>query len=207
MEKMQAISPGCNMEMVLDLDTLKENTNTNKKLILLQQAVNRRQKVPFSYTNAKNEEKEHEVEPVATMYKWYGWYLLCYYQKYEDYRIFKLVRMKDISITEQKNSRIHSVAEAKRQWEQSSHKQECIHVKLLCSKSIRSKCEEYLNGSVAEEYLNEEFLYEFEVSVEEHFCYGTVLAFSDDAKVLEPPELIERIQSSCRNILKQYEGV
>ncbi|MBB5197406.1 helix-turn-helix transcriptional regulator [Anaerocolumna cellulosilytica] len=83
LEKMQAIAPEGTGEILLDFGVLRENNNTNDKLILLQRAINIRQKVIFSYTNADNEEKDHEVEPVATMYKWYNWYLLCYCPKYE----------------------------------------------------------------------------------------------------------------------------
>ena len=207
LEKMHAIAPDCNTEMVLDFGTLNENRSTNEKLILLQQAVNRRQKVVFMYANAENEHKEHEVEPVAVMYKWYSWYLLCYYPKYEDYRIFKLVRMKAISITEQKNSKIHSVSEAKIKWEESQQKHKNIKVKLLCKSIIKSKCEEYLNGTIVEEFGNGDFIYEFQVPENEHFWYGTVLAFASNVKVIEPTSLIERIRLSCKKMLEQYEEV
>ncbi|HKM34021.1 MAG TPA: YafY family protein [Lachnospiraceae bacterium] len=207
LEKMQAIAPEGTSDIVLDFEVLRENDNTNDKLILLQRAINMRQTVIFSYTNADNVEKDHEVEPVATMYKWYNWYLLCYYPKYDDYRIFKLVRMRTLSITEQRNSKIHSVGEAKKQWEQAEYKQKIIRVKLLCKRSIKVKCEEYLNGKIIEEYEDGEFLYEINVPENEHFWYGTVLAFANQAKVIEPPDLIERICLNCNQILKQYKEV
>lgn len=207
LEKMQAIAPEGTADIVLDFGVLKENNNTNDKLIILQRAIKIRHKVMFLYTNADNEEKDHEVEPVATMYKWYNWYLLCYDPKYEDYRIYKLVRMRDLSITGQKNSRNHSVGEAKKKWEQSEHKQKFIRVKLLCKSSIKAKCEEYLNGKILEEHVNGEFLYEINVPENECFWYGTVLAFVNQAKVIEPPELIEKICMNCKEILKQYKEV
>ncbi|WP_099466889.1 helix-turn-helix transcriptional regulator [Konateibacter massiliensis] len=207
LEKMQAIAPENTADMVLDFGVLKENNNTNEKLLLLQRAIHIRQRIIFSYTNADNEEKDHEVEPVATMYKWYNWYLLCYYPKYEDYRIFKLVRMRALSITGQMNSKVHSVGEAKRKWEQSEYKQKIIRVRLLCKRSIKAKCEEYLNGKIIEEFDTGEFLYEINVPENEHFWYGTVLAFGNQAKVIEPPDLIERICLNCNEILKQYKEV
>lgn len=207
LEKMQAIAPDLNTDMVLDFGVLKENSSTNEKMILLQQAINIRQKVIFSYTNADNNDKEHEVEPVAIMYKWYNWYLLCYYPKYEDYRIYKLVRMRAISLTGVENSKLHSVGEAKRKWEKSEHKQNSIRVQLLCKSNIKVKCEEYLNGTIVEELDNGDFLYEFHVPEKEHFWYGTVLALGSDAKVIDPPDLIKRICLNCNEILKQYEEV
>lgn len=207
LEKMQAIVPNSSADVLLDFSVLKENSNTNDKLILLQRAINLRQRVTFTYINADNVEKVHEVEPVATMYKWYSWYLLCFCPKYEDYRIYKLVRMRTLTVTEQKNSKIHSVADAKRQWEQTAYRQDIMNVKLFCKRSIRSKCEEYLNGIISEEYENGDFLFEMQVPGNEHFWYGTVLAFGEQAKVIEPPDLIERICKSCKKIIEQYEEV
>ncbi|NLL77474.1 MAG: YafY family transcriptional regulator [Clostridiales bacterium] len=207
LEKMQAIAPDCETQMVLDFSTLKENRSTNEKLLLLQQAINRCQKVAFSYTNANNEEKQHVVEPVATMYKWYSWYLLCYCPRHEDYRIFKLVRMGVLSITNQKNSKTHNVSEAKRKWEQSEQKQDKIRVRLLCKSIARARCEEYLNGTAIKEFDNKDFMYDFHVPAGEHFWYGTVLALGSTVRVIEPTDLIEKIRLNCNEILKLYEEV
>lgn len=207
LEKMQALAPDFNSDIVLDFSILKENNNTNEKLIFLQRAINMRQKVRFSYTNSYDEEKEYEVEPVATMYKWYNWYLLCYYEKYDEYRIFKLIRMRIISFTGQSNSKVHNVGEAKRKWEQSENKQKTIKVKLLCKSNIKVKCEEYLNGTIIEEMDNGDFLYEINVPEQEHFWYGTVLSFGSQAKVIEPTDLIEKICKNSNEILKLYEEV
>lgn len=207
LEKMQAMVPDCRTNMVLDLGIVKENVSINEKLICLQRAINTRHKVKFLYTNADNEGKEHEVEPVAAMYKWYNWYLLCYNSKYEEYRIYKLIRMGEIALSKQKNSKEHNVEEAKRKWEQSSHNQKCTRVRLLCKSSIRIKCEEYLNGKLVEELGNGDFIYEINVPPNEHFWFGTVLAFGNQAKVVEPSDLVKRICRNCNEILEQYKEV
>lgn len=207
LERMQAIAPDCNSDIVLDFGVLKEKSNINEKLILLQRAINTRQKVKFTYTNADNKEQEHEVESVVTMYKWYNWYLLCYYPKYEDFRIFKLVRMGELTLTGQKNSKLHNVSEAIRSWEQSEQEQKNIRVLLLCNNSVRVKCEEYLSGRIIEEREDGEFLYEMVVPEKEHFWYGTLIALGNQVKVIEPPELIKKVVTNCNEILKQYEEV
>ena len=204
LEMMQAIAPESTSNIVLDLGVLRENSTSNDKLILLQRAISIRKKVVFFYTNTNNETKEHKVEAVAIMYKWYSWYLICYYPKYDDYRMLKVVRMKNISISEESNSKLHSVSEVKRRLELSEYREKIICVKLLCQKSIRTKCEEYLNGAIIEEYEDGQFIYEIYVPENEHFWYSTVLAFSNQARVIEPPELIERICLHSNQILEQY---
>jgi predicted DNA-binding transcriptional regulator YafY len=60
---------------------------------------------------------------------------------------------------------------------------------------------------MVEELDNGDFIYELHVPEDEHFWYGTVLAFGNKIKVIEPPDLIERICRNCNEILKQYEEV
>lgn len=207
LEKMQAIAPDKSNDVVLDFGVLKENNNTNVKLVFLQRAINIRQRVQFSYTNTKNEEKIHVVEPVAIMYKWYNWYMLCYNPDYDKYRIYKLVRMRALIICEEKNTKMHNVLEAKKLWEQGEHRDKFIKIRMQCKGKIRISCEEYLNGTILEEYKNGDFLYEMYVPEQEHFWFGTIMAFADQLKVLEPPELIIKVCENCKQILKQYKEV
>lgn len=211
LEKVQALfqkkSAMIDRDIVLDFSIISEKQSINDKLKKLQEAVKLRYVVRFSYTNAANEFKTYEVEPVATMYKWYSWYLLCYFPKYEDYRIFKVVRMEDIFITGEKNCKVHMLEEAITKWEQSLHHNQTIQVKLFCNNRIKAKVEEYLNGTVIEEYQNGDFIYEMWVPENEHFWYGTVLGLSEYIMVIEPASLIERIKANCKQILEKYEEV
>lgn len=56
--------------------------------------------VRFSYTNSHDEVKDIQTEPVCLQYKWYNWYLIGYYEKYQDYCMFKLVRMENLQATQ-----------------------------------------------------------------------------------------------------------
>ena len=75
---------------------------------------------------------------------------------------------------------------------------------LECKRNIRSKCREYLNGSIIEEYDNGDFRYEFEVPAEEQFWYGVVLSFGKDAKVISPYEVIEKIKNTFNEVMELY---
>lgn len=207
LEKFQNLCSGRQSNILLDLGVVHENRDTNELLNILNQAIHQRHTVEFTYTNAENGNKEFEVEPVATMYKWYNWYLLCYYPKYDDYCIFKLVRMDKLKITECENKRTHNLDEAKKRWEESKDKRKTIKIKLFCKASIKSKCMEYLNGRTLEEYENGDFIYQMMVPENEQFWYATILSFGDYVKVVEPAELINKIKENCQKILNQYKQV
>ena len=69
----------------MDLGAVSEDDKTNEQLMLLEDAIEKRCVVRFSYTNSHDEVKDIQVEPVRLQYKWYNWYLIGYYGKYQDY--------------------------------------------------------------------------------------------------------------------------
>ncbi len=207
LEKFEALSSGSQSNVLFDLKAAHENRDTNDMLHILNEAINQRHTVKFTYTNAENKNREFEVEPVAAMYKWYNWYLLCYYPKYDDYCIFKLVRMNKLIITENEYKKTHNLDEADKIWKKSEATRKMIDIKLFCKACIKSKCMEYLNGNIIEEYENGDFIYHIIVPENEQFWYGVILSFGDYVKIIEPAVIICKIQECCKKILNQYKQV
>lgn len=207
-DKIGLLSGGTEHPLDLDLSVVQENSESNEKIRLLEEAVRKRQIVSFLYTNNANEEKEQQTEPVGVIYKWYNWYLIGYSEKYMDYCMYKLVRMERLTMTEKRNTREHSMQKALERIEHAKGKestQETIRVKLLGKPGIKAKCKEYLKGSITKEYENGEFEFCFTVPEKEFFWYGLVLSFGNDAKILEPQRVAERIVTTCHEVLKVYE--
>lgn len=207
-DKIGLLSGGTEHPLDLDLSVVQENSESNEKIRLLEEAVRKRQIVSFLYTNNANEEKEQQTEPVGVIYKWYNWYLIGYSEKYMDYCMYKLVRMEQLTMTEKRNTREHSMQKALERIEHAKGKesaQETIRVKLLGKPGIKAKCKEYLKGSITKEYENGEFEFCFTVPEKEFFWYGVVLSFGNDAKILEPQRVAERIVTTCHEVLKVYE--
>lgn len=204
LDKIQSLYPSKQTNILLDFGVVHENRDTNEFLNILNQAIQQKRSVEFIYSNSDNENKDFEVEPVATMYKWYNWYLLAYYPKHEDYCFFKLVRMNNLKITKKEINRIHNIDEAKKRIEEFESKRKIISIKLFCKASIKSKCMEYLNGKIIEECENGDFIYQLTVPENEHFWFAVILSFGDNVKVIEPSEVIGKIKKTCEKILDQY---
>lgn len=207
LEKIQNVSSGTPTNVILDFGVLSEKKNINHKLSILEQAIKEKHTVSFSYTNADNIQKNFEVEPIATMYKWYSWYLLSYFPKHEDYRIFKLERMDNIGITNHQNSIEHNVNYAKEQWEKQADNRKHLTIKLYCSNEIKVKCMEYLNGTIENEFENGDITITLSVPENEQFWYGVLLSFGNKIKILEPEELRQKICMTCQDILQEYNEV
>ena len=185
----------------IDFGVANEDDKINKQLILLEDAIEKKCVVRFSYTNSHDEVKEIQVEPVQLQYKWYNWYLIGYYEKYQDYCMFKLVRMDNLQVTEKRYTKIHNLSDIK----QKDSSDNIVHIKLYGKALIKSKCREYLNGRITKEFDNGDFEFCFSAPEHETFWYGVILSFGNKARIIEPQEVKERIIETCKEIQMQYE--
>ena len=200
LEKVQSISPTRDTAVSVDFGIANEDGKTNEQLRLLEDAIKEKYIVRFSYTNSHDEVKEIQVEPVCLQYKWYNWYLIGYYEKYQDYCMFKLVRMDSLQATDIKFTTSHDLSDI----EMKDSNDEIVHVKLYGKAVIKAKCREYLNGRITQEFENGDFEFSFSVPEHETFWYGVILSFGNKAKIIEPQEIKERIIKICKEIQMEY---
>ena len=199
--KLNSLNTMDNNIISVDFSVAREDDKINKQLTLLEDAIQNQNMVRFSYTNSHDEVKEIQVEPVSLQYKWYHWYLIGYYEKYQDYCMFKLVRMECLTITTVKNTKIHSPSDIKKK----DTLQQIVDIKLYGKAVIKSKCREYLNGQITKEFENGDFEFCFSVPKHETFWFGVVLSFGNKVKVIEPQDIIQRILNTCKEIQIEYE--
>lgn len=185
----------------VDFGVAGEDDKINEQLILLEDAIEKKCVVRFSYTDSHDEVKEIQVEPVQLQYKWYNWYLIGYYEKYRDYCMFKLVRMEHVEVTEKRITKTHNPSNIN----QKDSYENIVHIKLYGKAVIKSKCREYLNGRITREFDNGDFEFCFSAPEHETFWYGVVLSFGNKVRIIEPQEVKERIVKTCKEIQMQYE--
>jgi predicted DNA-binding transcriptional regulator YafY len=207
LEKMESLSSSPKSPMILDLSVVHENRDTNELLYLLNQWIQKKVRVSFAYTNAKDEKSQVEAEPVCTIYQWYHWYLIGFSLKHEEYRMYKVTRMDHLMTTGEANERVHDINEVKEYIKSKEDYRKRVKVRLLCQDRLRSRCREYLGASITKEYETGEFECEIFAPENETFWYGLLLSFGGAVRVLEPKSLIERIQRDCVDILNHYKRI
>lgn len=202
LEKLQSLDHTEDAAISLDLSAAAEDGKINGHLMQLEDAIEKKRVVRFSYTNSHDETKEIQLEPVCLQYKWYHWYLVGYYEKYQDYCMFKLVRMENLEVTDIQNSRAHNPSDAAIK----DNSDDIVHIKLYGRAIIKTKCREYLNGRITQEFENGDFEFCFSVPEHETFWYGVILSFGNRVRIIEPPRIKERILKTCKEIQMEYEG-
>ena len=201
LKKIKSLNSTESVAISVDLGVASEDDKINEQLMLLEDAIEKKCVVRFSYTNSHDEVKEIQVEPVSLKYKWYNWYLIGYYEKYQDYCMFKLVRMDSLKVIKLKNKKIHNLSDIKLK----DSNDNIVHIKLYGKAIIKAKCREYLNGRITQEFENGDFEFCFSVPKYETFWYGVILSFGNKAKIIEPQEIKECIIKTCKEIQMEYE--
>jgi predicted DNA-binding transcriptional regulator YafY len=188
----------------LDFGVLHEINDTNELLSLLDSAISAKRAVSFDYVNAEGAARNHEVEPIALTYKWYSWYLFAFSNNSKDYRLYKLVRMARAKITNQPFLQKHESADIllKERDEKDSRKH--IDIRLRCNAEIKMLATEYLKGEIEKEFENGDFILSLHLPENEHFWFGSLLAFGNKAEVLKPESLKKRLCSKAKEILDAY---
>lgn len=202
LSKMNVLKKEQKNTISIDLSVAHENTKINEQIKLLEDAITKKKMIQFQYTNNEEQTKQLQVEPVNVIYKWYNWYLIGYYEKYQDYCMFKLVRMDSLVITDINNTREHNASDVKLN---EKNRNDTVEINLRGKAKVKVKCKEYLNGRVTKEYENGDFDFCFTVPEQETFWYGVILSMGNNIRIIEPQSIIKRILNTCNEIKKEYE--
>ncbi|MFF2092966.1 helix-turn-helix transcriptional regulator [Paenibacillus sp. NPDC058174] len=212
MEKINSVVPSSSSEdfrhktnrVLIDHSPWDGNESLQPKLVLLKEAVDSCLVAGFTYSNASGEISHRIVEPHRLILKGRQWYLQAYCLEKMEFRLFKLKRMKDVTIDrEQTFSRRELPAQDSLAGKTVNEPSTAIEFILRFQADSRHLAQEYFgieelvptaDGSwqVKKAYPEDEWLYSF------------ILGFGHHVEVLEPLHLRETIASRAEQIVKIY---
>jgi predicted DNA-binding transcriptional regulator YafY len=204
-EKMVALSPdnaAVPQAFQLNLGVLQEGVGTGESIAVLERAIREKHAVQFLYTNAHLKASCRRVEPLLLTYKWYAWYLFAYCCEQEDYRLFRLSRMRDILPLPEPFTSVHRDAELLLAGH--GDNRVYLNIKLLCPVEYRVLLEEALPNARLLETRGQKLVMGFTVPGEEQGWFGIILQHSHQVTVLEPESLREKLLARARMILDTY---
>lgn len=202
LEKLTAVSKEEEESVILDFSVLREGDEA--LLHLLQEAILKKHPVQFTYTNADDVTRIHTVEPIAVIYRWYAWYLLAYSTVKDDYRTYKLVRMRNAEIIEMPFTKEHDSAKSILHSYEKNTQQPCTVITVRCKPEVRVKAAEYLNGKIICEYQSGECEMELHVIESETLWFGFLLSLGDGIEVIAPEHIRMRVYEAAKRIISLY---
>ena len=163
----------------------------------LKSAVIEKCAIELVYINSKGETSNRVVEPLQLWFKSRAWYLIAYCRKASDYRIFRLSRIRDITVTDEKFERELPTLEYGD--ENFDVKTTEVVLKIHPEMAHRVYDEFYDVKRSADGYFIVKMNYH-----EDEWLYGYIMSFGKYAKVIEPVTIQKLIKERIEESLKNY---
>lgn len=165
---------------------------------IIKSAILNKQLVQFIYYNSNGEESERIVEPLQIWFKDKSWYLVSYCKLKQDYRIFKLARIKDIKILQE-----HFERELPKEEKNGKYNFKMIELELEINKAMTYRVYDEFESKEITKKQDGNFIIKVKYP-ENEWVYGYILSFGEYAKVLNPGYAKNIIKDKLQKTLKNY---
>ncbi len=165
---------------------------------IIKSAILNKQLVQFIYYNSNGEESKRIVEPLQIWFKDKSWYLVSYCKLKQDYRIFKIARIKDIKILQE-----HFERELPKEEKNEKHNFKIIELVLEINKAMTYRVYDEFESKEITKKEDGNFIVKVKYP-ENEWIYGYILSFGEYARVLNPGYAKNRIKDKLQRTLKNY---
>ena len=154
--------------------------------------------VSFIYFSNNEKETSRRVKPVRLLFKSQDWYLYAFCLLRNDFRYFKLSRIKNLEIRTEKFDDSFEDAILKKEIPHEN----TVHIKVKFDRKVAFRVYDELNGEIIED--SDGNLYtEIEVT-NDYNLYNYIFSFGDGAEVLEPTEIRMQIKEMINKMAEKY---
>ncbi|WP_312116931.1 helix-turn-helix transcriptional regulator [Brevibacillus reuszeri] len=173
-------------------------------LFLMNQAIEESKLLVFDYINREMEYSEREVEPVQISFASGQWYLVGFCRKRNDYRRFKLVRIRRLRMCTGFHKREASWEEIEKIIEESYSKRG-IEVTLKFSNRIGEQLTEYFSKEAIRKTEDNQYIVVAQFPYEEGLL-KYILSFGKECEVVEPLFLRDELKEYVKELMHFYNG-
>lgn len=182
----------------IDLSNWSKDNMQENRFDIIKSAILNKQLIQFNYYNSNGEESRRIVEPLQIWFKDKSWYLISYCRNKEDYRIFKIARIKKIKILQE-----HFERELPKEQKEEKYNFKNILLELEISKEMAYRVyDEFENSEICKKE-NGNFIVKVEYP-ENEWVYGYILSFGEHIKVIAPNRAKNIIKGKLEKTLKNY---
>lgn len=181
-------------QVVMQPIQMKFNESVPNALATLFESIARKTQVQLLYQAIEaNKPTERAIEPVGVFHQDNFWYVIGYCHLRKDYRQFRTDRIGEIQHTDQPFKLVHQPLDF---YLQLQKQKPTTKVKILVNHAIARylKWERNYYGFIKEEIIDDNVMLTFEVRDLRDGFARWFMMFGDSAKILEPPQLKERVQ-------------
>lgn len=181
----------------IDFSSWGTDSTQNERFNKIKEAILNKKVVEITYFNSYGEENIRQVEPLQIWFKDKSWYIKAFCRLKQDYRIFKIARIRDIKILDEHFERDLPVEKEEKT------KFKVISLKLEISKEMAYRVYDEFEKENINKNENGDFIVEVEYP-ENEWVYGYILSFGEYVKVLSPEYAKDIIKKRLEKTIKKY---
>ena len=154
--------------------------------------------ISFSYNSSKAEKINRRVKPIRLLFKEQDWYLYGFCLLRNDFRYFKLSRMKDLEVlaTNYEDNFENIVLKREIKYENT------VNIKLKFNKSVAFRVYDEFNGAIEEDEKGNLYV---EIKIPNNYkLYNYIFSFGANIEILEPKEIRNQFKNMINKIAKKY---
>ena len=174
------------------------SNNTYQDLFnALKTAIINKNIISFSYISSKAEKINREVKPIRLLFKEQDWYLYAFCLLRNDFRYFKLSRIRDLEVLaiNYEDNFENEVLKKELKYEN------IVNIKLKFDKSVAFRVYDEFKAIVEDKKGN---LY-VEMKIPNNYkLYNYIFSFGANVEILEPKEIRNQLKNMINKIAKKY---
>ena len=154
--------------------------------------------ISFSYNSSKAEKINRKVKPIRLLFKEQDWYLYAFCLLRNDFRYFKLSRMKDLEVLAINYEDNFENAVLKKELKYEN----IVNIKLKFDKSVAFRVYDEFNEAIEEDEKGNLYV---EIKIPNNYkLYNYIFSFGANVEILEPKEIRNQFKNMINKIAKKY---
>jgi predicted DNA-binding transcriptional regulator YafY len=187
-------------EVSIDITPWGFKQKSKEYFKILHQAISENRLVEFSYRSTKGETLKRTVEPMTLIFKTYGWYLFSFCKIRNDFRLFRLSRMNNLEV---KNDKFERKEMSFKEYFKTEQIVNPINLVLKFSPQVRTRVEEYFEESEVK-FTSDGSMIVSLTYPEDEWVYSTILSFGEFVEVLRPEHVRILIADKAKKMCDVY---
>ena len=154
--------------------------------------------ISFSYNSSKAEKINRRVKPIRLLFKEQDWYLYAFCLLRNDFRYFKLSRIKDLEVLaiNYEDNFENIVLKREIKYENT------VNIKLKFNKSVAFRVYDEFNEAIVEDKKGNLYV---EMKIPNNYkLYNYIFSFGANVEILEPKEIRNQFKNMINKIAKKY---
>lgn len=211
LEKMRSILPSREAsslserkeKLFVDFSMLGGTERNNELFRVIQEGIDKNRLIRFEYTSNRLERSLRTIEPMTLVFKWRSWYLFAFCRLREDFRLFRISRIKKAELLPRRFTRREVRLAEYLQRLNTPEKNKSVQLLLKFDKFIAPVAEENFSQYIVRRNRDGSLIVETAMP-EDGWLYGYLLSFGSFLEVLEPDHIRAILRSEGDKIKKIY---